>query len=185
MRKQSDGPSVSSGRDEARDVLFTRLVREYSADLYRYAYWLCRKPSLAEDLVQETFARAWRSLDSLRDGGAARAWLATTLRREHARIYERQRPEGNEDGLDFVASHHVEVDNRPEAWALRRALQQLAEEYREPLVLQVIGGFSCEEIGAMLGLTPQAVMTRVFRARRQLRAALGDDHPAQLREEDI
>lgn len=51
---------------------FDALVRGHSGDLFRYAYWLCGEEALAQDLVQESFLRAWRSLDSLRETGAAR-----------------------------------------------------------------------------------------------------------------
>ena len=65
---------------------FESLVRAYSSELYRYAYWLCRDRFTAEDLVQETFARAWKSWDDLRDDKAAKSWLYTILRNEHARL---------------------------------------------------------------------------------------------------
>jgi len=57
---------------------------------------LCHNPATAEDLVQETFLRGWRAKDNLRDLKAARAWLYTILRNEHARLYERQRPEAKD-----------------------------------------------------------------------------------------
>ena len=57
---------------------------------------------------------------------------------------------------------------------LRRALEELPEEYREPLVLQVIGGYSTEEIADQLGIKAGAVMTRLFRARKKLREMLGE-----------
>lgn len=69
---------------------FEQTVRAYSADLYRYAYWLCRDRFRAEDLVQETFTRAWNSWESLKDVEAVKSWLITILRREHARLYERK-----------------------------------------------------------------------------------------------
>ena len=56
--------------------------------------------------------------------------------------------------------------------ALRRAIGALPEEYRDPLLLQVLGGFTCQEIGEMLNLTPSTVMARVSRARRRLRERL-------------
>ena len=56
---------------------------------------------------------------------------------------------------------------------VRRAMARLEAKYREPLLMQVLGGFSCEEIAAELGSTPGAVMTQVFRARQKLKAALG------------
>src|ERR1044072_2267803 len=73
-----------------RQQQFEALVRAHSGELYRYAYWLSGESALAQDLVQETFLRAWRSLDSLRETIAAKAWLTTILRREHARLYERK-----------------------------------------------------------------------------------------------
>jgi RNA polymerase sigma-70 factor (ECF subfamily) len=67
---------------------FAALVLACSADLYHFAYWLIRNRPEAEDLVQETFARAWRSIRQLRGEMAAKEWLFTTLRREYARQFE-------------------------------------------------------------------------------------------------
>src|SRR5487761_2123464 len=75
-----------------RQRQFEALVRAHSGELYRYAYWLCGQAALAEDLVQETLLRAWKGLEALREADAARGWLYTILRREHARLYERVRP---------------------------------------------------------------------------------------------
>ncbi|MGO2562437.1 MAG: sigma factor, partial [Pseudoalteromonas nigrifaciens] len=69
---------------------YEALVHVYHKELYRFAYWLCRDPHIADDLVQETFLRAWRSLDSLLDQKAAKSWLLTILRRENARRFERK-----------------------------------------------------------------------------------------------
>ncbi len=63
----------------------------FRADVFRFVYWLCRDRALAEDVVQETLLRAWRSLDSLGDDQAARPWLLTIARRELARVFERKR----------------------------------------------------------------------------------------------
>lgn len=150
---------------------FEALVLAYSSELFRYAYWLCGESSQAEDLVQETFARAWRALASLRDEHAARRWLYTIVRREYARQFERVQPEVID--LDAVQLPAPSVhDTRTEAVMLRHALRQLPPAYRDPLLLQVLGGFSCAEIGAILDLSANTVMTRVFRARRRLRDLL-------------
>lgn len=71
---------VNSDMDKQRK--YEALVRAYHRDLFRYAYWLCKDKSIAEDLVQETCLRAWKSLDSLQDEKAAKSWLITILRRE-------------------------------------------------------------------------------------------------------
>lgn len=150
---------------------FDTLVSALAPDLFRYAMGLCHNRETAEDLVQETFLRGWRSRTDLRDAGAAKAWLYTILRNEHARLYERQRPEI----CDPACLPDIPVrgyDTSAEAFAVRRALAGLSTEYRDPLLLQVIGGFSCIEIGEILALNTNTVLTRLFRARKALREAL-------------
>ena len=70
---------------------FTRLLEMLRPDLLRFAFWLARDRAVAEDVVQETLIRAWKSRDELKDPAAARPWLLTIVRREHARLYERKR----------------------------------------------------------------------------------------------
>lgn len=159
--------------------VFERLVGAYSAELYRYAYWLCHDRFTAEDLVQETFARAWSGWSSLRDEGAARKWLYTILRNENARLFARKRLDVAEDQeVDVLEDHRLghtygEIE-------MRDALHALPSSHREPLLLQVLGGFSCEEIAKLMNLTPGAVMTRLCRARQKLRkgAAVGNHKQA-------
>lgn len=155
-------------RTQAR---FEKLVNAVSSDLYRYAFMLCRNRAMAEDLVQETFMRAWRFLDRLRDERKVKSWLMTTLRREFARQFERYQPIFDEVELEQIAGTQG-ID--PEVLALRREIVKLPEKYREVLVLQVIGGYTGEEMAAMLELPRATVNTRLFRARQQLRGILDD-----------
>ena len=159
-----------------RQAQFEALVQAYSADLYRYAVWLCHSTDVAEELVQETFMRAWKALDSLHDSKAAKAWLITILRRENARRFQRKRPE--HDVIDALEPDELATGTGLEQvddLNMQQALGKLDEAYREPLLLQVLGGYSCEEIGELLGLTAQAVMTRLFRARQKMRLYLTED----------
>ena len=158
-----------------RQTQFEALVNAYSADLYRYAVWLCRASDVAEELVQETFMRAWKSLDSLHDGKAAKAWLITILRHENARRFQRKQPEQNI--AEMPESEILNMSENPEyvdELNMSRALARLDESYRDPLILQVIGGYSCEEIGELLGVSAPAVMTRLFRARQKMRQYLAE-----------
>ena len=142
-------------------------MRAYSADLYRFAYWLCRDRHAAEDLVQEACLRGWKSWLELRDPSQAKAWLMTILRNEHARGYSRRKNEAN---LDDV--HESELPSIPSFEAgldAAQVVRLLPGTYREPLLLQVIGGFSCAEIAGILGTSEGAVMTRLTRARQALR----------------
>jgi RNA polymerase sigma-70 factor (ECF subfamily) len=126
--------------------------------------------------VQETFLRAWRALDSLKDEKAAKSWLITILRRENARRFERKRFDMSEyDEGSITDTHSTSNEQEIENQWLREKIAKMPEEYREPLVLQVIGGFSGEEIAKLLDLNKNTVMTRLFRARNQLKEALDDE----------
>jgi RNA polymerase sigma-70 factor, ECF subfamily len=126
--------------------------------------------------VQETFLRAWRSLASLRDEHAAKSWLFTILRREHFR-------RGPEDlpalDIETIVEEPAQRHDSTQDWVVRRQLLAMPEEYREPLVMQVLGGLSCDEIATELGISKAAVMTRLFRARQKLRATLNGEPAAE------
>jgi RNA polymerase sigma-70 factor (ECF subfamily) len=151
-----------------------QLLESFRPDMLRFALWLARDRSVAEDVVQESMLRAWRSRGELKDAQAARPWLLTIVRREHARLYERKRlPTTALDELPESDALQLAGPDEPELLGLRLAILRLADDYREPLVMQVLGGFSTAEIAAELQLSQSAVLTRLFRARNQLRSLYG------------
>ena len=163
----SDTPVIHGSTKKQR---YESLVENLYQDVYRYAFWLCKNQALAEDLVQETFLRAWRSLDSLQNDKAAKAWLFTILRRENARLYERYRPELVDiEGQVLPEKGDQEPDSQMDRELLHNAINRLEADYRDPLLLQVIGGFSGKEIAEILELNNNTVMTRLFRARSKLK----------------
>ena len=169
----SDAPVLEGSNKQQR---YESLVTALYQDVYRYAYWLCKNQPLAQDLVQETFLRAWRSLDSLQNDKAAKAWLFTILRRENARLYERYRPDLVDiDDQSIAESDNEEPDSKMDRELLHNAINRLERDYREPLLLQVVGGFSGKEIADILGLNNNTVMTRLFRARSKLKQEFGMD----------
>ena len=159
-----------------RTELFNQLAEAYSTDLYRYAMWICGNDALAKDLVQETFLRAWRALDRLKDVGAAKGWLITILRREFARTFERKVPKFTDvDAVVVADEEELEPEERTERELLRQGIQGLEPKYRDPLLLQVVFGYSCAEIAKQLGISNSAVMTQLFRAREKLKKRLQRD----------
>ncbi len=153
---------------------FARLLESLRPDLLRFAFWLARDRAVAEDVVQETMIRAWKARDELKDSAAARPWLLTIVRREHARLYERKRlPTVDVEDAEVAGDPALAADGDVALEDLRRAILRLPDEYREPLVLQVLGGLTTAEIGAELGLSQPAVLTRLFRARNRLREIYG------------
>ncbi|MEJ6679232.1 MAG: sigma-70 family RNA polymerase sigma factor [OM182 bacterium] len=154
---------IDSKADLSRWARYEKLVASLYQDVYRYGFWLCKSQPLAEDLVQETFLRAWRSLDSLKNDNAAKARLFTILRRENARLYERYRPVlVDVDEQVIVEKDSIEPDNKMERRWLLDAMNRLEKDYREPLLLQIIGGFSGKEIALILDINSNTVMTRLL-----------------------
>jgi RNA polymerase sigma-70 factor (ECF subfamily) len=160
--------------NDPRTLRFERLVAPWRDDLYRYAFWLCRDPQLADDVVQEAMLRAFRSLDSLNDEAVVKTWLLTIVRREHARVYERKRLETRDiDDLTAAESALIATSDDSDVEDMRRAIFRLADEYREPLVLQVMMGLSTSEIADALEIKQGAVLTRLHRARKKLVDQIG------------
>ena len=153
---------------------FGSLCESLRPDLLRFAWWLGRDRGLAEDVVQESMLRAWKSLDSLTDEHKAKAWLLTIVRREFARTFEKKRLElADIDALVAAESAMLAAPEDERVAEMREAIFRLDEDYREPLVLQVLMGYSTQEIADLMGMQQGAVLTRLFRARARLRQQLG------------
>ena len=153
---------------------FGTLCESLRPDLLRFAFWLSRNRQLAEDVVQEAMLRAWKSFETLEDEARAKSWLLTIVRRELARTYERKRLETTDlDSLVAGESGVLAADGHGDVVEMREALFGLDDDYREPVVLQVLMGYTTREIAEIMGLKQGAVLTRLYRARAQLRRSLG------------
>ena len=128
---------------------FQALCQALRPDLLRFAFWLSRDHSVAEDVVQETMLRAWKAQDSLADEAAAKPWFLTIIRREYARTFERKRFD-TVDVDALVASEEplLAAEEAQDLAELRRAVFRLPDDYRVPLVLQVLMGYTTAEIAA-------------------------------------
>jgi len=159
---------VAAARDARRQ--FEAVCIPFRADLHRFIFWLCRDRTLVEDVVQETLLRAWRSFSALADREAARPWLLTIARRELARLYERKHLDTVDiDRLTETDVGALQVKDAHDVQEMRQAMMQLEPSYREPLVLQVLFGYSTQEIAKHMELGVGAVLTRLYRARQMLR----------------
>ena len=153
---------------------FETLCETLRPDLLRFAFWLGRDRQLAEDVVQEALLRAWKSFDALAEESKAKSWLLTIVRRELARTFERKRLESTDlDALVAAEAIVLAAEEDASLAEMRDAIFRLGDDYREPLVLQVMMGYSTKEIADQMGLQQGAVLTRLFRARVRLRQELG------------
>ena len=159
---------------------FEEQILPHLPDLYRAARRLVGRVDAA-DLVQDTCLRAFGALDQLRHPEAARAWVFSILRSvflRNAARWDPVRPTGREPDASPGPEHGPQAPSKdsPLQGALieeaRLATQRLPVAFREVVVLVHIGGFSYLEVAGILGVPVGTVMSRLWRARRLLRAAL-------------
>ncbi|HET6327988.1 MAG TPA: RNA polymerase sigma factor [Planctomycetaceae bacterium] len=149
---------------------FHSLFERHSADVYRFALYMSGDPSLAEEITQETFVRAWVTPGEV-SGGTVKAYLLTIARN----LYRGERKRAARQ-VDLDATFPAQ-DPGPEALALGRlelaavfeALQKLPEADRAALLMHAQDGLPYTTIAAALGLSIAAVKVRVHRARIKLR----------------
>jgi len=146
--------------------------------LRRYARALTRDAELADDLVQDTLVRALRS-EHLFQGGDLRSWLytiLTNLNRNRLRALARRPP------LQAIEEHHAPSAG-PQAGGrdIERALGALAEDQRATLLLVVLEGLTYREVAEIEGVPIGTVMSRLARARTQIKAHLDGERPTLRR----
>ena len=170
---------VRRARDGSREA-FEELVRRTSRMVYAKLYLETGDPHSAEDLVQETYLRAFRSVAQITDPSGFRSWLMTigqsvlidSFRRAGA-LRRSPPPRASQEVLDNVAA-----PAGPEAGAadtrekVRVILQSLPEEYRLPLTLRYIDGAEYESIQMQLGLSPGSLRGLLYRGLQLLRRAV-------------
>lgn len=150
--------------------------------LYNFAVYLSRNPSEADDLVQETYLRAFRFSHRFQPGTHLRAWLFQILRNTFLTFYRLRERESTlaEDGVpDWdVPMFHDAPDETAGAMEvhtdLERAMRRLPEEFRTVLLLAEVEGLALEEIARVMTCPVGTVKSRIFRAKERLRALLRD-----------
>ena len=175
--------------DQAR---FAELAMQFMGPLYAAALRMTHNPTEAEDLVQETYLRAYRGYGNFEEGTNLRAWLYRILTNTYINIYRaRQRRPQETDLADVedlymyrrlplietaVASRSAE-DQLVDLIAddeVKQALEDLPENFRIPVLLADVEGFSYREIADMLDIPIGTVMSRLHRGRKAMQKALFD-----------
>ncbi len=158
-------------KDESRS--FEELALPLLDSLYRYARWLTRNATEAEDLVQEAYLKALRGFDSFRAGSNIRAWMFRILRNTFLTSRSGLRAESlDEQEMMDAATPESQFFRRVDAQSLRRAIEQLPVEFREVLLLCDVEEMSYKEIAEMLSIPMGTVTSRLIRARQKVRKAL-------------
>lgn len=192
----SDTEAINGGAntDVAPDVraeLETEAL-SFIDSLYRTALRMTRNPADAEDLVQEAYLRAFRSLHQFQPGTNLRAWIFRIMTNAYINEYRKRSRRPTSSSLDdleefYLYDHLIDsgvqpTSDRPEDVVLDRltaddvieALDGLSDDFREVVLLADVEGFSYREIAEIMDIPVGTVMSRLYRARRRLQRSLYD-----------
>ena len=176
----------------ADQAKFAELAMPYMDALYSGALRMTRNPSDAEDLVQETYLRAYRGFGGFQEGTNLKAWLYKILTNTYINIYRAKKRRPEQETLDDVEDFYlyrriggleaVDADRSPEAevldsipeTAVTEAVEALPEQFRMAVLLADVEGFSYNDIAEITNVKKGTVMSRMFRGRRLLQKALVD-----------
>ncbi len=160
------------------DPVATREVyRQYARLVYVVAMRVVGSAPLAEEVVQESFVKAWRAADGFDTSRDLGPWLATIARRTAIDVARREKVSRrvplDDDESATVGRVDPDLERSDDVWAVRHAVDQLPEQEREIVRLQHLDGLTQDEVATRLDMPVGTVKSRSFRAHKRLASALG------------
>jgi RNA polymerase sigma-70 factor (ECF subfamily) len=150
--------------------LIESAIETHADSMYRVAFRLSGNRDQAEEIVQETFIGAWKGIYQLRDRDKLKSWLFGILRHQYYQSIEKTKRLPKLEILDDpIAPMNCNQDLQEQ---VQQAIAELEEEYRLPILLVSMEGWSTQEAAEFLGIPQGTVLSRLHRARQRLKATL-------------
>ncbi|MHB1153880.1 MAG: RNA polymerase sigma factor [Eubacteriales bacterium] len=153
---------------------FKDIYNQYFKDVYKYALSLCRNKTIAEDITQETFFKALKSIDNFYGQCKLRVWLCQIAKNTYFTFYENEKRFADNDIVDKSGTENFEQDliNRETAFILHKRLHLLDEPYKEVFSLRMFGELSFAQIGELFGKTESWARVTYHRAKLKIKEDL-------------
>ena len=170
-------------KEKDKQAQFEQTIFRHIDAAYNLARWMIKNDQDAEDIVQESFLRAYKYFSSYQ-GGNGRSWLLTIVRNTcYTWLHENQAQGLTVDLDEEIASAELDKDNPEQCLQIKgdrqsvsQALEKLPVEYRELIVLRELEEMSYKEIAVIAGIPIGTVMSRLARARQRLKDCLGQQY---------
>jgi RNA polymerase sigma-70 factor (ECF subfamily) len=167
-------------KDQDKQALFEQTVLPHIHAAYNLAHWMTNNDQDAEDIVQESYLRAYKYFSSYQ-GGNSRSWLLTIVRNTCYTWLRENQAQGLTVDLDEElsttefdqADPELSLQIKTDQQSVTRALEELPAAYRELIVLRELEAMSYKEIALIAGIPIGTVMSRLARARQRLKECLG------------
>ena len=149
--------------------LFDACVASCADSMYRVAWRLTGHVATAEDLVQESYTQAWKNIDALRDPKRMRSWLFAILRNQYLKTCRTKSPMTS-NVFETIEDQQLDrVQKTENVDLVQRAIEQLDENQRLPILLVSMEGLSVEEAAEILNVPRGTVLSRMHRGRKRLK----------------
>ncbi|MEI2665702.1 RNA polymerase sigma factor [Rossellomorea sp. LJF3] len=156
---------------------FEKIYDQYFREVYAFILSLSRDEKLAEEITQETFFKALKSMDSFQGHSKMNVWLCQIAKNTYFTHYSKQKRYVTEEGKDQPGDLILEklMESKEAAFLVHKALHSMAEPYKEVFTLRIFGELSFREISELFGKTENWARVTFYRAKQKIQDVVKEE----------